>query len=410
MKNHLNKIIFSFFVVLVFSSTISAQGWWFRKADFTQTARTSAVGFSLATVGFIGTGYDSSSFKRNFCLYNPVNDSWTGVNSLGGATGSGLSRDAAACFTIGMKAFVGLGQSSNPYNLDFWEYDAVADVWTQKANFAGTARRSAVGFSLNSKGYFLCGQDISGFKNDMWMYDPSLNSWTAKAAYPGTARRLPVAFVIGTNAFVGTGDDGTFKNDFYKYDATGNTWMVIAPFAGTPRYGATCFVIGNDAYVGTGYDNTLSNRKDFWKYNSLTNIWSAIKDFSGTARSNAVGFAIGNFGYVGTGYDSLTTKDFWVYDPASTGVKEFNTFLSSVKIFPNPMIGNATLAFDPESLNAFNKISFRMYDINGHEVKCIDRLLSSETQIGRDGLSSGIYIYKLIGDDEQLCSGKIILN
>lgn len=57
------------------------------------------------------------------------------------------------------------------------------------------------------------------------------------------------------------------------------------------------------------------------------------------------------------------------------------------------MINNATLAFNPESLSAFNKISFRMYDINGREVKCIDRLLSSETQIGRDDLSSGIYIY-----------------
>lgn len=125
---------------------------------------------------------------------------------------------------------------------------------------------------------------------------------------------------------------------------------------------------------------------------SCRNTWSGIKDFSGTARSNAVGFAIGNFGYVGTGYDSLTTKDFWVYDPASTGVEGLNTFLSSVKIFPTPMINNATLAFNPASLNAFNKISFRMYDINGREVKCIDRLLSSETQIGRDGLSSGIYI------------------
>ena len=410
MKNQLHKISLSFLAVLIFTSTLSAQGWWFRKADFIQTARTSAVGFSLATVGFIGTGYDSSAFKRNFCLYDPVNDSWTAVTSLGGLTGSGLSRDAAACFTIGMKAYVGLGQSATPYNLDLWEYDAVADAWTQKANFSGTARRSAVGFSLNGKGYFLCGQDISGFKNDMWMYDPALNTWTAKAVFPGTPRRLPVAFVIGTNAFVGTGDDGTFKNDLYKYDAAGNSWTAIAPFGGTPRYGATCFVIGTDAYVGTGYDNTLSNRKDFWKYNSLTNGWSAIKDFSGTARSNAIGFSIGNLGYVGTGYDSLTTKDFWEYDPLSNGVEEFNKFLSSVKIFPDPMLDNATISFDPESLNAFNKISFSLYDINGREVKNIDRLLSSETQIGRDGLSSGIYIYKFMGDDKLLCSGKIILN
>jgi N-acetylneuraminic acid mutarotase len=241
------------------------------------------------------------------------------------------------------------------------------------------------------------------------MYDPALNTWTTKAAFPSTPRRLPVAFVIGANAFVGTGDDGTFKNDFYKYDATANSWSTVASFGGTPRYGATCFVIGTDAYVGTGYDNTLSNRKDFWKYNFISNSWSAIKDFSGTARSNAVGFGIGNFGYVGTGYDSLTTRDFWVYDPLSNGVEEFNRFLSSVKVYPNPMISNATLSFDPESLNAFNKISFVMYDISGREVKNVDRIESAETQIARGYLNRGIYIYKFLGDGKLLYSGKIIL-
>jgi hypothetical protein len=409
MKHSLQKVIFSFFIAALISTTLSAQGWWFRKADFNQSARTAAIGFSIGTAGFIGTGYDSSAYKRNFSLYDQGTDSWIPVTSMGGATGSGLSRDAASSFTIGTKGYVGLGQNSNPYNLDFWEYDAGADIWTQKANFAGSPRRSAIGFSMNSKGYIACGQDISGFKNDLWMYDPGTNSWTSKAAYPGTARRLPVAFVIGTKAFVGTGDDGTFKSDFFKYDATSNAWFTVAPFAGTPRYGACCFVIGTDAYMGTGYDNTLSNRKDFWKYNSLTNTWSTVKDFSGTARSNAVGFAIGSFGYVGTGYDSLTTKDFWLFDPNSNGVEELNKFKYSVNIFPNPMVDNATISFDPESLNAFNKISFIMYDINGREVKHIDRIESSETQIGRDYLGNGIYIYQFIGDNIPLASGKMIL-
>lgn len=409
MKHHLQKRVFSFFIAALFSTTLSAQGWWFRKADYNQTARTAAVGFSVGTAGFIGTGYDSTSYKRNFSLYSQSADNWTGVTSLGGATGSGLSRDAASSFVIGSKAYVGLGQSSIPYNLDFWEYDAGADVWTQKANFGGTPRRSAVGFTLNSQGYFCCGQDNTGFKNDLWMYDPSSNTWASKAPYPGTARRLAVAFTIGTKAFVGTGDDGTFKNDFFKYDAASNAWYTVAPFAGTPRYGATCFVIGTDGYVGTGYDNTLSNRKDFWKYNSITNTWSAIKDFSGGVRSNAVGFTIGSYGYVGTGYDTVPTKDFWMYDPLSNGIEELDKFRSSVKIYPNPMIDNAIIAFDPASLNAFGRISFELYDINGRLVKTISKIESSETQLERDNLGNGIYIYKFIGDNTLLASGKIIL-
>lgn len=409
MKKQLRNSTLSLLVAILFTSTLSAQGWWFRKADYNQSARTAAVGFSIGTGGFVGTGYDSATYKRNFSVYIQSTDTWGPVTSMGGITGSGLSRDAASCFVIGTKAYIVCGQNSNPYNLDCWEYDAGIDVWTQRANFGGTPRRSAAGFELGGNGYIACGQDISGFKNDLWMYNASSNSWTVKSPYPGTPRRLPVAFSIGTKAYVGTGDDGISKGDFFKYDATANAWFTVAAYGGTPRYGATCFVIGNDAYVGTGYDNTLSNRKDFWKYNSLTNVWSVIKDFSGTARSNAVGFTIGSYGYVATGYDSLTTKDLWVYDPLSNGVEEMDKFQSSVKIYPNPIVDNATISFDPASLNAFGKISFTLYDINGKEVKYIEQLTSSETQLTRGYLGNGIYIYKFVGDNNFLASGKIIL-
>lgn len=409
MTQIIRTITFVFSIMMLTVSTSSAQGWWFKKADYNLTARTAAVGFSIGTGGFVGTGYDSASFKRNFSVYSQSSDTWTQIASMGGVTGSGLGRNAASCFVVGTKGYVACGQNSNPFNLDLWEYDAGTDVWTQKANFAGTARRSAAGFSLNGQGFIACGQDITGFKNDLWMYDPATNTWTAKTAYPGTARRLPVAFTIGTKAYVGTGDDGAFKGDFFKYDAVANAWFTVAPFGGTPRYGATCFVLGTDAYVGTGYDNTLSNRKDFWKYNSLTNIWSSVQDFSGTARSNAVGFAIGSLGYVATGYDSLPTKDLWVYDPASNGIEEMNKFRSSVKIYPNPVKDNATISFDPESLNAFGTISFTLYDISGKEVLRKDRFTSSETKISRDDIRNGIYIYKFTGDNNILASGKIIL-
>ncbi|CAN5447181.1 hypothetical protein BH10BAC1_BH10BAC1_06910 [soil metagenome] len=409
MKQTLRYSAFSFLMAVLFTSSLSAQGWWFKKADYNQTARTAAVAFSIGTGGFVGTGYDSATYKRNFSVYNQSTDSWTSTSSLGGATGSGLSRDAASSFVLGTKGYVVCGQNSNPYNLDCWEYDAATDVWTQKANFAGAARRSAVGFALGGNGYIACGQSATGFKNDLWMYNVASNAWTLQAPFPGTARRLPVAFTIGTKAYVGTGDDGAFKGDFFKYDATSNAWFTVASFGGTPRYGAACFVIGTDAYVGTGYDNTLSNRKDFWKYNSTTNVWSAVTNFGGTARSNAVGFAIGGFGYVGTGYDSLTTKDLWVFEPNANGVEEINKFKASVVIYPNPIIENATIRFNSECLNAFGKISFILYDINGREVKHIEQLNAYETQLTRGYLGNGIYIYKFVGDGHLLASGKVVL-
>ena len=43
---------------------------------------------------------------------------------------------------------------------DFWEYDPVANTWTQKADFGGAARDSAVGFSIGSKGYIGTGEMV----------------------------------------------------------------------------------------------------------------------------------------------------------------------------------------------------------------------------------------------------------
>lgn len=402
-------IVFTLLLSGIISQQLNAQGWWYRKADYIQSARTSAVAFSIGTGGYIGTGFDSTSFRRNFAVYNQLSNAWTATASMGGSTGSGLSRDAAICFTVGTKAYVGLGQGSNPYLNDLWEYDAGSDTWTQKANFGGTARRAATSFSLNNKGYVVCGQDAGGLKKDMYMYDPTTNVWTAKSNFPGTARRLPVAFTIGTAAFVGTGDDGAFTKDFYRYNPTSDTWIPIPDFGGTARYAATCFVIGTDGYVGTGYDNTLSNRKDFWKYNSLTNSWSAVKDFSGTARSNAVGFAIGAFGYVGTGYDTLTAKDLWAYDPNSNGIEETQLFRASLKVYPNPMTESATLRFDKEAFNAFGKISFSLFDLQGREVMKQTEIANEETTLLRNDLPSGYYVYRFIGDQTVLATGKIII-
>src|SRR3954463_6873962 len=105
MKQHLQKTVFSFFIALLLATTVSAQGWWFRRSDCNLTPRSAAVGFSVGTAGFIGTGYDSSSYKRNFSLYNQGTNLWGSVTSLGGSTGSGLSRDAATSFTIGTKGY-----------------------------------------------------------------------------------------------------------------------------------------------------------------------------------------------------------------------------------------------------------------------------------------------------------------
>ena len=116
------------------------------------------------------------------CPAQPPN-TWTQKANVGG-----VGRQNAVGFSIGSKGYTGTGQDINGvYFKDFWEYDPVTNAWSQKANFGGTSRHSAVGFSIGSKGYVGTGQEYPSFNytRDFWEYDPALNTWTQKADFGG---------------------------------------------------------------------------------------------------------------------------------------------------------------------------------------------------------------------------------
>ena len=126
---------------LLFTSfcVLNAQGIWTQKADFGGAVRSSAVGFAVGTKGYIGTG---------------------------------LSQ----------------GPRGRPYN-DFWEWDQTTNMWTQKANFGGGQRQSATGFSIGTKAYIGMGLDTFGRpQKDFWEWDQATNIWTKKADFGGIAR------------------------------------------------------------------------------------------------------------------------------------------------------------------------------------------------------------------------------
>ena len=246
---------------------------WMQKADFGGTARSGAVGFSIGSKGYIGTGRDGSSNKG-----------------------------------------------------DFWEYDSSANTWTQKADFGGTARTYAVGFSIGSKGYIGTGTGGNSRPKDFWEYDPAANAWTQKADFGGTPRYAAVGFSIGSKGYIGTGWDATCTRSFWEYDPATNAWTQKADFGGTARWFAVGFSIGSKGYIGTGvYSFFGPVHKDFWEYDNIANTWTQKADFGGTVRAYAVGFSIGGKGYTGTGNSGAAPvnsyyKDLWEYSPTTTSV------------------------------------------------------------------------------------------
>ena len=300
-------------------ATSQSPGAWIQKADFGGTERSGAVGFSIGSKGYIGTGTDGGfPNKKDFWEYNPTLDAWTQKANFGG----GVRRDAVG-FSIGTKGYIGTGINSGISFNDFWEYDPNTNVWTQKSSFGGIPRSQAVGFSIGSKGYIGTGNDNNGSngrKNDFWEYDPSTDLWTQKTNFGGGARDLAVGFSIASKGYIGTGtaSSSAFKNDFWEYDPFSDTWTQKTNFEGGARRDAVGFSIGSKGYIGTGflYDGSNNNYNDFWEYDPSTDGWIQKTNLSGTVRSEAIGLSIGSKGYIGTGYYFGYYNDFWEYASA----------------------------------------------------------------------------------------------
>jgi N-acetylneuraminic acid mutarotase len=338
------KTKISFFLsCLLINAFAFAQKSWNQRADFTGTARSAAISFSLNGKGYIGIGQNSSGTKLyDFYEYNPTNNSWTKKANYPGA-----GSFSATSFTAGGKGYVCLGaNSSGTVQKDLWEYNPSTDSWTQKANFGGSARYGASSFVINDTAFIITGSPGgSPYLSDVWMYVPATNTWTQKANFTGGARAHGEGFKIGNDGYFGTGisSSSTATKDIWKYNKSKDTWTKVADIPAGNITGAISFEIDNRAYVGTGF-NLTNKLKDIYEYNSSTNSWTKLDSVpsSMSVRTEAVVFVIGRSSYFGTGVGSSTTAltDIWSYTPKIKCESEFITepFSQSVKMYDSAIL------------------------------------------------------------------------
>ena len=192
---------------------------------------------------------------------------WTQKNNIPAS-----GRFNAVGFSIGTKGYIGTGSSAaaGPFYNDFWEWDQATNVWTQRADFAGGPRAYAVGFSIGAKGYI--GTGYNGMEQkDFWEWDgnpssPTFNQWKQKTDFGGLRRSWAVGLSIGTRGYIGTGfaSPNSYYSDFWEYDQASDTWTKRANYPGTGLFAPVGFSIGTKAYVGVGSSNGSDRAsKDF---------------------------------------------------------------------------------------------------------------------------------------------------
>jgi N-acetylneuraminic acid mutarotase len=156
---------------------------WTAMAPFPGTPNYTASSFSIGPYGFLGLGY--LPYTDSFYCYNSQTNIWYPIQTFPGA-----ARQGAVAFVINGIAYVGLGGTQNGgifvNHSDFYKYDTISNTWSAVASFPDTPRIDAQSFVMNGKGYVVAGMGSVGtdLTSVVWEYDPLANSWTQLNDFP----------------------------------------------------------------------------------------------------------------------------------------------------------------------------------------------------------------------------------
>lgn len=291
----------------------------------------------------------------------------------------GTPRGGAVCFTIGDKAYVGLGYNGKNYPKDFFALDLNGETWRRVADFPGKGRERAIAFSAAGKGYVGLGynrddQVISstgkktGLKygaNDFYAYDPAKNEWTRMADFTGTPRYDAIGFALKDKGYVGTGQDSSnyYCSDMFKYDPATNAWSVEKNYPGGKKNSAFALSTGDVAYAGGGFNNKISNA-DFWKFDGTD--WTSLRPKTDVShwssyvaavnRGDANIFAISGKIYIVNGILSggSIARSCYEWNPSDDVWKEKTGFSRSPRhLAVSFTIGNRTFVCAGQNANSF---------------------------------------------------------
>ncbi|HNR19826.1 MAG TPA: kelch repeat-containing protein [Bacteroidia bacterium] len=238
---------------------------WTQKADMPLGGTYGSSAFVINNIGYVVGGWHrtgpGSATSFNFTYsYDPALNAWAAVQSFPAIRYTGVAVE------LNGKGYMGTGYA--PLSKDWWEFDPIANTWTQKANLPGNVRQASHGFSLDGYAYITMGGQYQVNYNDLWQFDPNLNSWAAKANYPDTARSSGSTFVLNNKAYLVGGSNwaGEPFSSIYSYDPSFDKWTFVSFFPGGKRHALITAVANGKAYIGQG-SYTDQNTNDYFTAN-----------------------------------------------------------------------------------------------------------------------------------------------
>lgn len=311
------------------SGVIVEEDPWKQLADFPEASRRSGIAFSIENKLYIGVGRcDDDYVYKDFWSYDPLQNKWEQIAD------PDVRSYGSLAFTLNGKGYflpmfntlgdgVSNGLQASP---QFFEYDNLADKWTEKKPYPGVHGGGAVSFVIDNIGYIFLGYNFSYTtteKATLFAYNPIADEWTEKAELPGGPARSDAAgFSIGGKAYIigGVSYLGSFFNEVWEYDPAKNTWEQKNDFPGKGRNGFFGFSIGDKGYVGGGSSNYAPNgdyaTHEFWQYDPSIDEWQQLDNHPGLGCWKPYSATVGEFAYVLGGLtDKACFNDFWRFHP-----------------------------------------------------------------------------------------------
>jgi N-acetylneuraminic acid mutarotase len=326
------KIVFCMLAMVVLGSCTSAEdddtstiGDWARTTPFKGRPRSGAIMFTVGSRAFVGLGYDGDDYIGDFYEYNAANGYWEARKSF-----PGTFRERGVSFSVDGVGYVGLGynrEEDTEELKDFWKYDPDLDEWTQVADFGGTARYNTVAFVVGSNAFVGTGYDGDQYNSDFWKFDPAANAWNEIESYPGDKIESGLSFVIDNKGYVCSGrNNDTYNLDFWSYSPGNETWENLTPDSDESwydefklaayRHDAVAFTVGGKAYIAGGISSSGATDRSVYEFNPATMKWDDRTSFEGAPRSAAVAFVLDDQAFVGTGLNGTRTyDDIWKFYP-----------------------------------------------------------------------------------------------
>ncbi len=168
---------------------------------------------------YIGLGDNAVSADLNdWWVYDMNADTWTQLQSL-----PALARHHPFHFIADSTIYAGFGHGGPVIYDDWYSYDPDANSWQTMSDFPGEARVAGTQFDHGGYGYVLSGDGSDHWfmnQGEFWQYDAVADAWTQLTSHPGISRWAPGSFVIEDTVYFMGGENrqtGNIESSAWKY-------------------------------------------------------------------------------------------------------------------------------------------------------------------------------------------------